>query len=239
MHSCTERIGAEGEDAFMYRKNRYQGRMGMTKTRVLIIDDQMMARQLFELYLNSDEKYEVVGTLSSAAFAQDFIRHTSVDLIIMDILMNDGSNGLDVAEKIKKSHPKIKIVAVTSMAEASWMKRARRIGIESFWYKEVAKETIIDVLDRTVAGESVYPDTPPKVPLGLANSEDFTERELEVLRLMTTGMSNNQIAGRLDITPNTVKTHIQHMLDKTGFDNRTELAIEARVKGIVVNIDNE
>lgn len=211
----------------------------MTKTRVLIIDDQLMARQLFELYLSSGENYEVVGTLASAAFAETFIRHTPVDLIIMDILMNDGSNGLDAAEKIKQLRPDIKIVAVTSMVEASWMKRAEKIGIESFWYKEAAQETILDVLDRTVAGESVYPDTPPRVPLGLAESEDFTERELEVLRLMTTGMSNTQIAGKLDITQNTVKTHIQHMLDKTGFDNRTELAIEARVKGIVVNIDKE
>lgn len=211
----------------------------MTKTRVLIIDDQLMARQLFELYLSSGENYEVVGTLASAAFAETFIRHTPVDLIIMDILMNDGSNGLDAAEKIKQLRPDIKIVAVTSMVEASWMKRAEKIGVESFWYKEAAQETILDVLDRTVAGESVYPDTPPRVPLGLAESEDFTERELEVLRLMTTGMSNTQIAGKLDITQNTVKTHIQHMLDKTGFDNRTELAIEARVKGIVVNIDKE
>ncbi|MGN0155825.1 MAG: response regulator transcription factor [Lachnospiraceae bacterium] len=211
----------------------------MTKTRVLIIDDQLMARQLFELYLSSGENYEVVGTLASAAFAETFIRNTPVDLIIMDILMNDGSNGLDAAEKIKQLRPDIKIVAVTSMVEASWMKRAEKIGIESFWYKEAAQETILDVLDRTVAGESVYPDTPPSVPLGLAESEDFTERELEVLRLMTTGMSNTQIAGKLDITQNTVKTHIQHMLDKTGFDNRTELAIEARVKGIVVNIDKE
>lgn len=211
----------------------------MTKTRVLIIDDQLMARQLFELYLSSGENYEVVGTLASAAFAETFIRHTPVDLIIMDILMNDGSNGLDAAEKIKQLRPDIKIVAVTSMVEASWMKRAEKIGIESFWYKEAAQETILDVLDRTVAGESVYPDTSPRVPLGLAESEDFTERELEVLRLMTTGMSNTQIAGKLDITQNTVKTHIQHMLDKTGFDNRTELAIEARVKGIVVNIDKE
>lgn len=211
----------------------------MTKTRVLIIDDQLIARQLFELYLSSGENYEVVGTLASAAFAETFIRHTPVDLIIMDILMNDGSNGLDAAEKIKQLRPDIKIVAVTSMVEASWMKRAEKIGIESFWYKEAAQETILDVLDRTVAGESVYPDTPPRVPLGLAESEDFTERELEVLRLMTTGMSNTQIAGKLDITQNTVKTHIQHMLDKTGFDNRTELAIEARVKGIVVNIDKE
>ncbi len=189
------------------------------------------------MYLGTGEKYELAGSVVSASYAEAFVKQVEVDLIIMDILMNDGSNGLEAAERIKKARPDIKIVAVTSMVEASWLKRAKKIGIDSFWYKESSKETIIEVLDRTVAGESVYPDAPPKVRLGLANSEEFTDRELAVLRLMTTGMSNAKIAQKLDITQNTVKTHIMHMLDKTGCSNRTELAIEARVRGIVVNID--
>ena len=192
----------------------------MTKTRILVVDDQLMARQLFEMYIGADAKYELAGSVASASYAEAFVQQVDVDMVIMDILMNDGSNGLDAAEKIKKVRPNIKIVAVTSMVEASWL-----------------KETIIEVLDRTIAGESVYPDEPPKVRLGLANSEEFTDRELAVLRLMTTGMSNAKIAQKLDITQNTVKTHIMHMLDKTGCSNRTELAIEARVRGIVVNID--
>lgn len=209
----------------------------MVKTRVLVVDDQFMARQLFELYLNSCENYELAGTVSSAAYAKEFVHNNPIDLVIMDILMNDGSNGLDTAAELKKIKPDIKIVAVTSMVEVSWLKRAKEIGIESFWYKEAAQETILDVLDRTMAGESVYPDSPPSITLGLAGSEEFTDRELEVLRLMTTGMSNTKIAQKLDITTNTVKTHIQHMLEKTGCDNRTELAVEARVRGIVVNLE--
>lgn len=209
----------------------------MAKTRVLVVDDQLMARQLFEMYLGTGEKYELAGSVVSASYAEAFIKQVEVDLIIMDILMNDGSNGLEAAERIKKARPDIKIVAVTSMVEASWLKRAKKIGIDSFWYKESSKETIIEVLDRTVAGESVYPDSPPKTRLGFAGSDEFTDRELAVLRLMTTGMSNAKIAQKLDITQNTVKTHIMHMLNKTGCSNRTELAIEARVRGIVVNID--
>ena len=209
----------------------------MTKTRILVVDDQLMARQLFEMYIGADAKYELAGSVASASYAEAFVQQVDVDMVIMDILMNDGSNGLDAAEKIKKVRPNIKIVAVTSMVEASWLKQAKKIGIDSFWYKESSKETIIEVLDRTMAGESVYPDAPPKVRLGLANSEEFTDRELAVLRLMTTGMSNAKIAQKLDITQNTVKTHIMHMLDKTGCSNRTELAIEARVRGIEVNIE--
>lgn len=119
--------------------------------------------------------------------------------------MSYGSNGLDAAARIKKNRPDVRIIAVTSMPEVSWMKKAREIGIESFWYKEVSKETILDVMDRTMKGESVYPDSMPKVMLGLAHSDEFTERELEVLRIMITGVSNATIARKLNISESTVK----------------------------------
>jgi DNA-binding NarL/FixJ family response regulator len=209
----------------------------MAKTKVMIVDDQFISRQLFEMYVKSSEKYEILYSVESAAFADTFVLKSPVGLVLMDILMNDGSNGLEAAERIKKHRPDIKIIAVTSMPETSWMNRAREIGIESFWYKEASKETILEVMDRTMAGESVYPDSAPLVRLGLAGSAEFTERELEVLRVMTTGVSNAAIAQKLGITENTVKNHIRHMMEKTGCKSRTELAIEARVSGIVVNID--
>ena len=178
----------------------------------------------------------MAGTASSGQQALSLVQAVSADLILMDILMPDGENGLETAARIKAIRPWIRIIAVTSMAEASWLKRAREIGIESFWYKESSKETILEVMDCTMNGYSVYPDQPPKVKLGLSSNTEFTQRELEVLRLMTRGMSNSSIAGELGISENTVKSHIQHMLDKTGYKNRTELAIEARIRGIVVSI---
>lgn len=211
----------------------------MAKTRVLVVDDQLIVRQLFEMYLKSNEDYELSALLPSAALAEEFIRLNPVDLILMDILMNDDSNGLDAAAAVKKIRPDIKIIAVTSMVEASWLKRAKEIGIESFYYKEAPQQTILDVIERTKAGESVYPDTPPNVVMGLSGSENFSERELEVLRLMTTGMSNSKIAQKLFISEGTVKTYIHSMLEKTGYNNRTELAIEARIKGVAVHIDKD
>lgn len=207
------------------------------KTRVMIVDDQYVARQLFELYIRSSDRYELAGSLESAFLVRDWLAVQQVDLILMDILMNDGSNGLLMAEEIKKEFPGIKIIAVTSMAETSWIERARQAGIESFWYKEVSKEDILMVMDRTMAGENVYPDRPPIVRLGHADSTEFTDRELEVLRVITKGLSNAAIAQKLNISENTVKSHIQHMLEKTGCENRTELAIEARVSGIAISID--
>ena len=208
----------------------------MRKINVIIVDDQYMARQLFELYIKSSGRYQLAGTASSGQQALSLVQAVSADLILMDILMPDGENGLETAARIKAIRPWIRIIAVTSMAEASWLKRAREIGIESFWYKESSKEKILDIMDCTMNGDSVYPDQPPKVKLGLSSNTEFTQRELEVLRLMTRGTSNSSIAGELGISENTVKSHIQHMLDKTGYKNRTELAIEARIRGIVVSI---
>ena len=208
----------------------------MTKTKVMIVDDQFVARQLFEMYVKSSERYEMVYAVESAAFADTFVLKNKIDLVLMDILMNDGSNGLEAAARIKKDRPDIKIIAVTSMPEASWLKKAREIGIESFWYKESSRETILEVMDRTMAGESVYPDSTPTVKLGHIDSGELTERELEVLRIMTTGVSNAAIAKELGITENTVKNHIRHMMEKTGCTSRTALAIEARVSGVVVHL---
>ena len=209
----------------------------MKKTRVMIVDDQYISRQLFALYIQASEKYELVRQVESASLADAFVLKEPIDLILMDILMNDGSNGLDAAEKIKKKRPNIKIIAVTSMPESSWINRAKSIGIDSFWYKEVSKETIIEIMDRTMAGESVYPDTIPVVHIGNIRSSEFTDREIEVLRVMIKGISNAEIAKELGITENTVKQHIKHMMEKTGCKSRTELAIEARISGIVVNIN--
>ena len=202
--------------------------------KIMIVDDQFVSRELFKLYIEQSGEYEVLYCIDTAMFADTYALKAPLDLVIMDILMNDGSNGLDAAEKIKKLKPNLKIIAVTSMPEVSWMERARKIGIESFWYKDVSEETLMDIVARTLKGESIYPDNTPVVTLGLAKSSEFTPREIEVLRLLTTGAGNDEIAEKLDISQNTVKTHIKHLLEKTGFETRTQLAIQSRVTGFVI-----
>lgn len=200
----------------------------------MIVDDQFVSRELFRLILDNHPGYEVVYSVDTAMFADTYVLNRSLDLVIMDILMQDGSNGLDAAEKIKKLRPDIKIVAVTSMPEVSWMERAKAIGIDSFWYKEASEASILEVIDRTLAGESIYPEATPVIQLGLAQSTEFTPREIQVLRLLTTGAGNEEIATKLEISLNTVKTHVQHLMDKTGFNSRTQLAIQARITGFVI-----
>ena len=205
--------------------------------KIMIVDDQFVSREMFKLYINQCPDYEVVYCVDTAMFADTYVLNTKLDLVIMDILMQDGSNGLDAAAKIKKLKPELKIIAVTSMPEVSWMDRAKEIGIESFWYKEVSEETILEIIERTLNGESIYPIKTPEVKLGMTKSTDLTPREIQVLRLLTTGVGNDEIAESLGISLNTVKTHIQHLLDKTGFSSRTQLAIQARVTGFVIEDD--
>lgn len=205
--------------------------------KIMIVDDQFVSREMFKLYISQCLDYEVVYCVDTAMFADTYVLNTKLDLVIMDILMQDGSNGLDAAAKIKKLKPELKIIAVTSMPEVSWMDRAKQIGIESFWYKEVSEDTILEIIERTLNGESIYPTETPEVKLGMTKSTDLTPREIQVLRLLTTGVGNDEIAESLGISLNTVKTHIQHLLDKTGFSSRTQLAIQARVTGFVIEDD--
>ncbi len=201
---------------------------------VLIVEDQAMPRQLFEVFVRSDPDFTHVASISNAELAVDFCSHDRIDLVLMDVLTELGSSGLDAAEEIKKKYPKVKIIIVTSMPEASWLKRAREIGVDSFWYKETQKEPILAVMKRTMAGESIYPTATPSVSIGYSNNHEFSERELEILRELITGDSNAEIGERLGIAPSTVKYHVQNMLDKTGMHTRTELAVVARSLGIVI-----
>ena len=205
--------------------------------KIMIVDDQFVSRELFEMYIEKSPDYQVVYSIDSAMFADTYALKEDIDLVLMDILMQDGSNGLDAAEKIKKLKPDLKIIAVTSMPEVSWMERAKKIGIESFWYKEVSQQTILEIIKRTLAGESIYPDETPEVKLGQVSSSQLTPREIQVLRLLTTGVGNEEIASKLGITENTVKTHIAHLLSKTGFKTRTQLAIQSRITGFVIEDD--
>ena len=202
---------------------------------VLIVEDDPMARKLLEIYINDSEEYKLSQSIESAAMAELYCRRNPIDLILMDVCTAMDANGLDAAAKIKKSCPHIKIIIVTSQPEFSFIERARKAGVESFWYKSASAEEIIEVMNRTMAGDSVYPDTTPSLRLGEALNVDFTEKELLVLREVVDGEADADIAEKLGMSERTVKAHIQNMRDKTGFRNRTELAVRVRESGLVIN----
>ena len=202
--------------------------------RVLVVDDQAMPRQLFENIIRSSENYELAACIETAKVADMYCARGQVDLILMDVVMNDDSNGLDVAAKIKASYPKTKIIIMTSMPDAQFLERAKAAKVDSFWYKEVEDTTMLEVMDRTMAGENVYPDRPPVVQLGMAKDSDFTAREMDVLRKMVQGYTDKEIADQLNMSYHTVRFHINSLLGKTGCVSRTDLAIRVVRSGIVV-----
>ena len=201
---------------------------------VMVVEDDPMARKLFEIILASSGRYDLTASIESASLAEFYCMTSDIDLILMDVCTALHASGLDAASKIKKKYPEIRIIIVTSQPECDFIDRARSSGVDSFWYKDPSEGILLEVMDRTMAGESIYPDTTPILDLGLAKSIEFTARELEVLRELTSGDTDDVIAERLNLSTHTVKKHIKSMFQKTGFTTRTQLAVMARDSGLVI-----
>lgn len=176
--------------------------------RVLIADDQKMVRQMFEFAVKGSEHYELAGMVETPEKAVELCHGGKIDLVLMDVVMGSGMDGLDAAKQIKEQRPETKILLVTSMPEVSYIERAREIGIESFWHKEVQEQPLLEIMDRTMAGESVYPMSMPAVQFGNIVSTELTDTEIAVLRELVTGASNKEIGENLHMSVSTVKRHI-------------------------------
>jgi len=205
------------------------------KARVLVVDDQNISRGFFEMYVRASVNYELAAGLRTAQEAVRYVDENKVDLLILDVMMQDGIDGLTAAEMIKQKHPEVKIILTTSTSETSWEQKAKDAGIESFWYKEYDEHGLLEIMERTLNGESIYPADEPKVPFGKITRADLTDREIEILRELTASRTNEEIAESLVISVNTVKRHIQNIMEKTGFESRLELAMNAKSIGLVVN----
>lgn len=201
---------------------------------VMVVEDQAMPRQLFEAFISMSDKFKLVHSIKNADMADIYCEQSKIDLILMDVCTELNSNGLDAAERIKLKHPEIKIIIVTSMPEVSYLERAKAIGVDSFWYKEVSEEPILELMKRTMEGESIYPDKTPDVSFGNIKSTDLSKREIQVLREVIMGFTNAEIAERLNISQHTVRDYVQVIMEKTGYRTRTELAVKARETGIII-----
>ena len=206
-----------------------------TAVRVIVCDDQNISRGFFEMYVRAAAGFELIAGLRTARETVDYLDEHDADLLILDVMMQDGIDGLSAAEILKQKHPQLKIILTTSAAETGWEDKARAIGVESFWYKEYDEHGIQEIMNRTMAGESVYPGDAPDVSFGRIKRSDLTERELDVLRELTGSLTNEEIADKLCISVNTVKRHIQNIMEKTGYENRLDLAMNAKSLGLVVS----
>ncbi|WP_283170060.1 response regulator transcription factor [Curtanaerobium respiraculi] len=202
---------------------------------VLIVEDDPMASNFFDQYVRGSSDFTVAGTLSSAAIAEAWCLGHDVDLVLMDVCTAGQASGLDAAAKIKRSCPAVKVLIVTSQPEVDFIARAKNAHVESFWYKTTGEAELLHVMRETMEGKSIYPSASPDVCFGEVHSSDLTPLEVRILRELTTGVTNMEIAERLHLSPRTVGNNVQSMLNKTGFKTRTMLACAAVDSGIVIN----
>ena len=202
--------------------------------RVLVVDDQTIPRQLFESFIASSDRYVLAASMSTARYADSYCAAGQVDLVLMDVCTARDESGIEACAVIKKKFPKIKVIVVTSMAEHTFIEKARAARADSFWYKDASHGELISVMDKTMAGERIFPDKTPEVKLGLTTSYELTQSELDVLRALMQSTSDEDAANMLGCTKANIRWHLSKILNKTGYRTRMELLIAVAQKNLII-----
>ncbi len=211
--------------------------METSKTiRVLIVDDHSMVRKGLATFLKNQPDLEIVGEARDGREAADLCERLTPDVILMDLIM-PVLGGVAATRLIRQRCPEAQVIALTSFQEKELVQDALQAGAIGYLLKNVSGEELADAIRQAYAGrptlapealQALVQTTPADDPLG----KDLTRRELEVLRLLTKGMSNPEIAESLCISRATVKVQVSSILSKLGVSNRGEaisLAIQHKL----------
>jgi len=215
--------------------------------RVVVADDHEVVRNGFAGLLDSQPDFTVVGTAVDGAEAIRVCQEHGPDVVLMDIRM-PGMDGIEATRQLTRSvavtRPRVLILTTFDLDE--YVYDAIRAGASGFLLKDVTAERLFDAVRVIAAGEALLaptvtrrliaefailhrPDAPPVTVLS-----SLTPRETQVLRLVAEGLSNPEIAVRLTVTEETVKTHVSRMLTKLGLRDRTQAVVAAYETGLVV-----
>ncbi|MBQ7623663.1 MAG: response regulator transcription factor [Clostridia bacterium] len=204
----------------------------MIKT-VIIEDDPVIGKYLEDALL-SDGRFEVLSVLPDAFDAEAFCLKERPALVLMDVRTLHNHSGLSVGERLKKSGLSAKIIAVTSLIDPEVLMRAKSGAADSLCYKDAGEKELISVIDRTLAGERVFPSSSPSVELKDMFSGDITPRQMDVLRRFIRGMTYDEIARDLNISKPGVRKILDTLIEKGGFANKYELMIAAVENKLIV-----
>ena len=204
----------------------------------ILVEDDLYIQKHFAELLKSNEIFRLVGVYRDA-FESEKNCNGSVQLILMDVQTQHKHSGLAAAERIKKVFPDIKIVAVTSLVDPEVLSKAKNGATDSLWYKDSTQKRLMDVVRQTMAGEHIFPDAPPTVEIGMAKSTEFTKTELKVLRHLMRGLSYTRIAAEMGCEMSTVKFHVANMLQKTGLENKLQLALAVSDAKLIADLAEE
>jgi DNA-binding NarL/FixJ family response regulator len=199
----------------------------------LIADDHEVVREGLRLALSRAPHIRVVGEASDGEAAVILAQRRRPDVIIMDVRMQ-GVDGFAATKRIRSAAPNTSVLLFTAHAERNLMARGQEAGAKGYMLKEAPHTTLIRAIDRLARGEEfVDPALAPSL-LGVERESLLTAREREILQLLADGMSNAEVAKKLFISQETVKSHVRHILSKLEADTRTQAVAIALRESIIV-----
>ncbi|MGV9305814.1 MULTISPECIES: response regulator [unclassified Nonomuraea] len=214
----------------------------MSTVRIVVADDHPVVRTGFAELLGTQPDFTVVGTAGDGAEAVRLCRELSPDVVLMDVRM-PGTNGIDATRRLAgDGGPRVLILTTFDLDE--YVYDALRAGASGFLLKDVTAERLFDAVRVVAGGEALLAPTVTRRLISefaqlhrrteTAALSALTPRETQVLRLIAEGLSNPEIAGRLTVTEETVKTHVSRVLNKLGLRDRTQAVVAAYETGLVV-----
>ncbi|MCW2504206.1 MAG: two-component system response regulator [Actinomycetia bacterium] len=203
--------------------------------RLLLVDDHEMVRAGLRTFLDLQDDMVVAGEASSAEQALALIPSVRPDIVVMDLQL-PGMSGIEALKRLQVSHPRVKVVVLTSFAGQDSVLPAVRAGVAGYLLKDIGPAELADALRAVHAGGAqLHPQVAATVLQSVAETarDPLTPREHEVLRLVARGLSNRLIARELALSEKTVKAHVSAVLAKLGVADRTQAALYAVRSGLV------
>lgn len=205
--------------------------------RVMLVDDHAMVRRGLATFLLVFDEFKLVGEADSGEAAIQLCDKVLPDVVLMDMVM-PGMGGDDATRAIRKKCPQVQVIALTSFKEGALIRNALEAGAIGYLLKDVSADELARAIRAGYAGRATLsPDVAQVIVQDASQPSapglDLTEREREVLALMVEGLNNTQIAGRLTVSPSTVKSHVSNILSKLGVSSRTEAVTLALRHGLV------
>ena len=206
----------------------------MTPVSIAIVDDHRVVARSLKAYLESFPDFTVVGIATSGEQLLTQIQKWKPQVVLQDLLMPGGIDGVETIRRISECAPSVKVVALTASTDEARMLGALRAGAAGYIRKDAEPEVLLAAV-RAVARGKTYIDPSVSGQLLRATTphEDLTPRETEVLRQLALGQSNKEIADALSIGDETVKTHVGNVFAKLQVENRAQAIVQALKRGLV------
>ena len=206
----------------------------MTPVSIALVDDHRVVARSLKAYLESFPDLKVVGIATRGEELLRQIQEWRPQVVLQDLLMPGGMDGVETIRRISECAPSVKVVALTASTDEARMMGALRAGAAGYVRKDAEPEILLAAVRAIARGKTyIDPSVSGQILRAAAPSEDLTPREIEVLRQLALGRSNKEIADALSIGDETVKTHVGNVFSKLQVENRAQAIVQAFKRGLV------